>query len=118
MTRYDFTFDGSGRLNLLNMYSAGSIPGGPLSPIANETFTYATSLNSGYSSASASQNYLLLGMPSATNDAVSKMQMDDLTTPSNSFTLTTTYTLSGNKPVNATATSTTGQVTKYTFYYQ
>jgi hypothetical protein len=117
ITKTDFSYDASGNLTLLKISS--DFGGGPLLPIVNQSYTYGSAINANWMSTSGSQNLLLLGTPGIGNKAFSKAQVDDLTDPSNSFTITATYNLgAGGKPITATTTTTGGQVTNYKFYYQ
>jgi len=123
-TKYEFTYDASGRVSILKIYATLSPTGiGSLTPIVNETFTYGSSVNYLWSTNNGAQNYWLTGMPNAVNNAVTKLQIDDLTDPSNSTTINSTYVLgAGGKPTSAKVTVTNasgpGQVTNYTFFYQ
>lgn len=120
-TKVDFTYDGNGRVSALKLYGdlSASPTGGPLVHISTQTYTYGTSLNALPVSSNAAQNFWINGMPSTTNDAPSKIQIDDITAPANSITMNMTYVLgAGNKPLSATRTGTNGQITKTTFYYQ
>jgi len=120
---YTFTYDGSGRVTVLDIAATLSPTGGSLSPIAKETFTYGNSVNYMWASNSAAQNFLLGGMPNKVNNDVTKMQMDDLTDPSNSLTITSSFVAGANgKPATGKVTSVSlnqgTQVTNYTFFYQ
>lgn len=122
-TKIDFTYDGQNRVSVMKMYSSGTTIGGPLAPIANQTYTYGSSLNMLWMTTNAAQNYLLNGMPVNRNDALVKLQMDDLTgtSPSASFIANISYVMGAdNKPLSMTQTITGSQpgVTKTTFYYQ
>ena len=118
----DFSYDAFGNVSVLDMAADITTPG-TVEPVMKQTYTYGNSLYTSYMSQHAAQNLFLAGFPNAQSKAVTKMVMEDLTTPSNGFTLTTDIvTGAGNKPVSATATNTSGTqgttVTKYTFYYQ
>lgn len=116
-TKTDFAYDAAGNITVLKMYA--DLGSGTLSPFMNQTYTYGAAINATWISTNSAQNFLLAGTPATGNKAFIKAQMDDLTDPSNSFTMTATYTLdAGNKPKSAMVTSTTGEVTKYTFFYQ
>jgi len=122
-TKMEFTYDGSGRVGSMKMYAPGSTPGGALEAQANQIYTYGTAINGIYATPSGAQNYLLGGMPNATNDVVTKLQMQDLTgnSPGVNAVVTMTYVLgAGNRPVSSVATTTGGQpsVIKANFYYQ
>lgn len=121
-TRAEFTYDGSGRVSILKLYadlSASPTGGGPLSHVLTQTYTYGASLNALPVSSNAAQNFWINGMPSTTNDALTKLQVDDITTPANSLTMNMTYVLGGgNKPLSSTKTGNNGLVSKSTFYYQ
>jgi hypothetical protein len=118
-SKYEFTYDGSGRVATLKMYSMGTVPGGPLTHIADQIYTYASSVNSTWPPTNAAQAYLIFGMPNATNDAIATLKFESMEPSVPSSNTTVTYVLgAGNKPTAATYTSTDGQVTKYTFYYQ
>lgn len=123
-SKYEFSYDGSGRVSVLKI-SATLSPtgGGSLTPIANETFTYGTSANYLWATNNSAQNLLITGFPNTVNSLVNKIQVDDLTDPSHSFTITSSYVMGADgKPTKATMTTTGGaqanQVTNYTFYYQ
>jgi hypothetical protein len=116
-TKTEFTYDASGNVTNLKMYS--DFVTGVLSPIMSQVYIYGSAVNATWISTNGAQNFLLYGTPGTSNQAFVKAQIDDLITPSNSFVMTATYTLgSDNKPKSASITSTSGQVTKYTFYYQ
>jgi len=119
VTKTDFTYDASGNVVTIKIASDGGA-GGPLSPVVNETFTYGPVINGTWVSSNGAQNLLLYGTPGTGTNAFTKAQIDDLSTPPTATqTLTATYTLgSGNKPTASVLTSTSGQVTKYSFYYQ
>ena len=117
-SKYEFTYDGSGRVSLLKMYTM-AIPGAPLSNIANQSYTYNTTVNTTWPATSSAQAYLIHGMPNTKNDAVATLKFDSMTAGVPSFSATTTYVLGvDKKPTAATYTSTDGQVTKYSFFYQ
>lgn len=116
--RTDFTYDASGNVTAIKMYSDFST--GTMDPIMNQTFTYGlNAVNAEWISANGAQNFLMWGTPGTSNRAFDKAQFDDLTTPSNSVSITATYSLgTDNKPKTATMVYSNGTVTKYTFYYQ
>ena len=122
-TKIEYNYDGLGRVSLLKMYSSGTIIGGPIEPIMNQTYTYGPAMDMLFMTNNAAQNTLLDGMPQTRNDAVVKLQMDDLTgtSPSASFTSTQTYVMgANNKPLSMTQNMTGSQagIMKTTFYYQ
>ena len=118
-SKYEFNYDGSGRVSLLKLYAMVGMPGSPLSNIANQSYTYNTTVNTTWPATSSAQAYLIHGMPNTKNDAVATLKFDSMTAGVDSFSATTTYVLgTGNKPTAATYTSTDGQVTKYSFFYQ
>lgn len=122
-SKYDFTYDGSAKVSNLSIFASLSPTGGTLTPLATEIFTYGKSSNYLWATTNAAQNFLIIGLPNAVNSLVDKLQINDLTTPSNSTTVISTYVFDGSgKPTTATLTTTsTGQaekITKYTFYYQ
>jgi hypothetical protein len=117
ITKTDFTFDALGNITVLKMSS--DLGSGALVPIMNETYTYGNAVNANWITTSSAQNLLLLGTPTVGNKAFTKAQLDDLTDPSNSFTMTATYNVNASgQPVTAMITTTAGQVTNYKFYYQ
>ena len=121
-SKLDFTYDGSARVSSMKMYNS-SAPGSPLTAIANQTYTYGSSLNGNYATNNGAQNYLLGGMPNATNDALTSLKMDDLTgaNPGVNALVKMTYVLgAGNRPLSMVATTTGSQpsVSKLNFYYQ
>lgn len=117
LTKIDFTYDAEGNVTVIKTYS--DLGTGVLAPVANESYTYGNAINSTWASTSGAQNFLLFGTPATGNKAYTKLQLDNLATPSNSQTITMTYNVgSDGKPISATATSSAGQVTKYSFYYQ
>jgi len=116
-TKTDFAYDGAGNITVLKMFA--DLGSGMLSPLMNQTYTYGTAVNATWISTNSAQNFLLYGSPATGNKAFIKAQMDDLTDPSNSFTMNATYSVdAANRPKSAMITSTTGEVTKYTFFYQ
>jgi hypothetical protein len=122
-SKFDFTYDGSGRISTMKMYSADPVSGGPLLPLANQTYTYGSSLNALYATNNGAQNYLLGGMPNASNDAMTSLKMEDLTgaNPGINALVKMTYVLgAGNRPLSMVATTTGAQptVSKSSFYYQ
>lgn len=117
MTKTEFAYDGSGNVTLLKMYS--DLGTGTLSPLMNQAYTYGDAVSATWISGNGAQNFLLYGTPATGNKAFVTAQVDDFTTPSASFSLTASYNLdSDGKLKSATITSTSGQVTNYTFYYQ
>jgi hypothetical protein len=118
-SRMEYTYDAQGRVSLLKMYAVGSVPGSPLSHIANQTFAYGPLLSPGHIPSNVAQKYFIGGFTNATDEAVNRHQIEDLSgTPGISRVMTWTFVTSGNKAVTATMTSTSGQVTKYSFFYQ
>lgn len=124
-SKTDFSYDASGKVTAVKIYNSGSIPGAPLSLVADYTYTYAPTAISGvYVSSSGAQNFALAGLPNTTTAAVSKMLMvSNATTPPLTVTITSTFvTGGGNKVTSAKVVSTTtGQPTQtinYTFFYQ
>ena len=116
-TRTDFTYDGSGNITVLKMYS--DFGAGSMSPIMTQTYTYSNTIDGSWLTTNSAQNFLLAGSPATGNKAFVKAQVDNLIDPTGSFTMTVTYSLgAGNKPKSAMMTSTTGQVSRYTFFYQ
>lgn len=116
-TKTDFSYDASGNVASLKMYS--DLGTGVLSPIMNQTYTYGSAVNATWTSTNGAQNFLLSGTPGADNKAFDKAQIDNLADPASSFTMNATYSLgTGGKPITAMITTTAGQVTRYTFYYQ
>lgn len=119
-TKFAFTYDGSNRVSVINI-SSSTTPGTPPSPIAKETYTYGGTINAGWASASAAQNYWTGGMPNASNDAVTKIQIDNLVTPAGNSVVTVTFVMGpNNRPVSAKQVTTGGSpsTTNHTFYYQ
>jgi hypothetical protein len=118
----EFTFDSKERVSVLKQYfNMSTTPGvpGPLEHVGTQTYTYGSTVNYSWAPTNAAQAYWVGGYPSAVNDIMVKMQVDDIQDPSNSVTVNMSYVMgSGNKPVSATFTSSDGQVTKYTFFYQ
>jgi hypothetical protein len=122
-TKVEYIYDAMGRVSVVKMSSSGTSIGGPIVPIANQTFTYGGPMNMLYMTNNAAQNTLLDGMPQTRNDVVLKLVMEDLSgsTPSASFTSTQTYVMGAdNKPLSMTQTMTGSQagVMKTTFHYQ
>jgi hypothetical protein len=118
ITKTDFSYDASGNVSSLKMYSNFGV-GSTMTPISSQTYTYGSAINATWISSNAAQNFLLLGTPSTSNKAFTKAQIDDLTSPANSFTITATYNVvSNNQPTSATMVYSSGQITKYTFFYQ
>lgn len=116
-SRNEFIYDGSGRVIELKMFMSGT-PGDPLENLMNQHYTYATSLNAVPIPQNPAQAYWF-GLPNATNDALATMDFESFDANVPSFTTNMTYVLgANNKPATATFTSTNGQVTNYTFYYQ
>ncbi|MFL5739728.1 MAG: hypothetical protein ACJ75B_05890 [Flavisolibacter sp.] len=119
-TRYDFSYDASGRVSSQKIYNS-TTPSGPMVLVASETFTYGSVIEPSWYSTSASQNYLINGLPQTSTNALSSLQVVNATDPTGNITVNLTYVLgAGNKPVSSTATTTGAQpqVTKYTYFYQ
>ena len=123
-SRYDFMYDPQNRVAAMKMYSDVSSPGGPLSLMADWTYTYGSTINGIYVSPDPAQNLLLHGLPNTGTSNVDKMLMHS-GNPQLDLTVTTSYVAGANgRPVSATAVSTTTgvqnqtQTTKYTFFYQ
>jgi hypothetical protein len=121
-SKFEFTYDGSGRVGSNKMYSSGGAPGTPLTATFNQVYSYGTAINGVYATNNGAQNYLLGGMPNTSNEVMTKLQMQDLTgaNPDVNAIVTMTYVLSGNKPTSMVATTAGAQpsVTKASFYYQ
>lgn len=121
-SKYDFLYDASGKVSTLKLYGSSN-PGGPLSSMGDEQFTYGTAMNAIWLPTNAAQKYWIGGMPNATNEAVTRMQVVNSPSAANGTTLTVTYTLGSN---NLPATSVNvqsggGQPTRtvnYTYFYQ
>jgi hypothetical protein len=123
ITKTRFTYDGNARVSNLKMYSNSAQQGsGPVELIADQIFTYGVAVAPQWMTNSAAQNYWIGGMPHTANNVVTKLESTSPGQPLANTTITTTYTLSGNKPTTATLTQSGGGqpnvVTKQTFYYQ
>ena len=124
-SKTDFSYDASGNVTGMKMYSDISDPGGTMDLIADYTYTYAaTSINQVYMTTNGAQNFALNSLSNITTNVITKMEMvSNATTPPMNVVITSSYVNgAGNKAVSATVVSaTTGQptqTTNYTFFYQ
>jgi hypothetical protein len=124
-SKTDFSYNASGSVTGMKMYSDFSDPGGTMDLIADYTYTYAaTSINQVYMTSNGAQNFALNSLPNITTNIITKMEMvSNATTPPMNVVITSSYVNgAGNKAVSATAVVvTTGQptqTTNYTFFYQ
>jgi hypothetical protein len=124
-SKSDFSYDASGNVTGMKMYSDISDPGGTMDLIADYMYTYAaTSINQVYMTTNGAQNFALNSLPNITTNIITKMEMvSNATTPPMNVVITSSYVNgASNKAVSATVVSaTTGQptqTTNYTFFYQ
>jgi hypothetical protein len=124
-TKTDFSYDASGNVTGMKVYSDIADPGGAMELIADYTYTYATtSINHVYMAADGAQNFALNGLPNTTTHIITKMEMvSNATTPPMNVVITSNFVNgAGNRAVSGTAVATiTGQptqTTNYTFFYQ
>ncbi|MER3472278.1 MAG: hypothetical protein C4330_13425 [Chitinophagaceae bacterium] len=121
-SKNDFVYDGTGKVTTLKLYGT-TTPGSPLLSMGDEQFTYGTAFNPTWLPGNVAQKYWIGGMPNATNEAVTRMQVVNSPSATNGMTLTSTYTLGSNNlpATGVTIQSGGGQPTRtvnYTFFYR
>ena len=116
--RNTYTYDAAG-LNLLSIaQEAPSTPGGPLTPLSTQTFTYDTKVNP----LIVPNEAIVLGRTGLFNgNNATRSSFTDLTTPANNFTIDYTYRYNSiGKPDSAYSVQTPPgtDTTKTKFFYQ
>jgi len=115
----DFTNDASGHVTAFTL-SSSTVPGGPLSVVASETFTYGASLDPTWFSSSAAQNYIVNGLPNTAPEAVTKLDVVSPAQPAANMSIINTYVgIAGGRPSSSTTVTTGAQAgtTNYTYFY-
>lgn len=117
--RQEYTFNGEGNVILSKLYSSVSSPDGSLLHTSDLEYTYGAEPDYMWASASAAQNYWLIGLPNAISNNIVHLEAKDQTGIVGDLTISTELEIGdNNKP--ATGTSTVmpyNVVTDYTFYY-
>jgi hypothetical protein len=119
--RFEFTYDGSGKVTEMKGYSSPpGTPGQPIELLATYTHTYGSLSIAGYYTSNAAQNYATGGMPTANHAFLSKTVIVSPTVPQANMTMNYAFVLGSNgMPSTSTLTKIpANEVTKYTYYYQ